>query len=283
MKDAIIHDTDNDGIMAAAIIADNTDADLYPVRTYDKARMGEVAAQVTGGRYRDIYMVDLSAPPSLMDALKNGTKRDFFWFDHHQSAQEMFGVYLGAQDVKKSATKLIWEWFYRKDPMPLAVSMTNRYDLFKGQDKKDFFTDVIPIQCFLERIRSVNAYRSILNFSSEELGTFREVGRKLWEDEVEAFEKTEFATFGFYGDNLVLSRGLRNPGRTAYLLRRRGSKKADFYINQAIKPNGLVTHSIRSLHSKADCLEFIKARGFNGGGHPAAAGFSTTTDLFFNQ
>lgn len=84
MKDAIIHDTDNDGIMAAAIISNNVPkADLYPIRAYDKTGMKEIVNRVSGGEYRDIYMVDLSASLDLMDALDNGARRDFLWFDHH--------------------------------------------------------------------------------------------------------------------------------------------------------------------------------------------------------
>lgn len=282
MKDAIIHDTDNDGIMAAAIITDNVDADLYPVRTYDKARMREIASLVTGGQYRDIYMVDLSAPPDLMDALANGARRDFLWFDHHESVREMFGAYQGVQDIEKSATKLVWEYFNGKSEMPWAVYMTSRYDLFEDQEKADFFLNVIPAQCFMERVRSVEVYRGILNMSPQQLKTVWRIGTKLWEDEIKSFKELDFLTSKFFGNSLVLSRGLQNPGRIAYLLRREGSE-ADFYINQTVKPNGLFAHSIRSVHPKADCLEFIKARGYNGGGHPAAAGFSTTTDLFFNQ
>lgn len=285
MKDAIIHDTDNDGIMAAAIISNNVPrADLYPIRAYDKAGMKEIVNRVTGGEYRDIYMVDLSASPDLMDALDNGARRDFLWFDHHKSAEKMCGKYEGIFDTTKAACRLVWEWF-QDSPMPPTVGLTARYDIFEGQDSPSFSHTVIPFQCYMERVRSVEVYKTMLRH--KDIDSALRVGEALWKEEIEAFYKSEYkemwwprVPIGSRGEYILITREMRNPGRIAYLLRKEDSL-VDFYINQTQKSEGLFTHSIRSVGPEANCLDFIARYDLKGGGHPAAAGFSTTEDLFF--
>lgn len=170
--------------------------------------------------------------------------------------------------------------------MPPTVGLTARYDIFEGQDSPSFFHTVIPFQCYMERIRSVEVYKTLL--SHEDIDSALRVGKALWKEEIEAFYKSEYKEMWWprvplkprRGEYILITRGMRNPGRIAYLLRKEGSS-VDFYINQVCKSESLFTHSIRSVDPEANCLDFIARYDLKGGGHPAAAGFSTTEDLFF--
>lgn len=287
MKIAVIHDTDNDGYMSAAIIQSRYGAglcDFFPARSYDQERLRSLPGLVRG--YDTVYMVDTSAPLDIMDALENQAGKDFLWFDHHASASDMFGAYQGRQELGKSACRLVYEWLHPGEDLPDAVDYTDRYDLFEGQDRFDFRSTIIPFQCVMERIRSVRAYRQVLVSGSEDIWNLIEIGTRLWEDEQSAFDLVEKKFLWYSRPNweasknyhLVITKALRNPGRVAWMLRQNGSKD-DFYINQNLN-DGKFTHSLRSLHPEADCLQFIKEIGVRGGGHPQAAGFSTEFDLF---
>ena len=293
MRIAVIHDTDNDGFMAAAVIKNRyPQADFFPARTYDLERLKDLPRLLHG--YDDIYMVDLSAPVEVMDAIANEAQGNFFWFDHHPSAADLFGKYAGNQMIGKSACLLTFEWLYPNEGLPEAVDFTNRYDLFIQQDGLLFANIILPFQCIMERLRSVELYRLILISDEDEFERLVELGEALWVEEQRAFESAEKLSFRWLREKstllkglrdkprqpykFVLTRGMRNPGRVAWLLRQGGATE-DFYINQNEK-NGKFTHSIRSLSQEADCLDFIKEFRLKGGGHHKAAGFSSEFNLF---
>ncbi len=282
MKIAVIHDTDNDGYMAAAIIKNrHPEADFFPARSYDQARLKELPRLAHG--YDAVYMADLSAPRGIMDALEKEAKKHFLWFDHHASAQEMFNVYQGRQEIGKSACRLVFEWFYPGEPLPDAVDLTDKYDLFLGQDSDMFRRWAIPFQCIMERCRSVSLYAKILISDDQEIFHLTNLGAALWKEEQAAFKSAEKFQHEWAREAgrpfvFVVTKEMKNPGRIAWLLRQAGHP-ADFYINQNEK-EGKFTYSARSIQAGADCLELIKEYGLRGGGHPQAAGFSSETDLF---
>lgn len=280
MKNAVIHDIDNDGIMAAAIVSLNIEnIDFFPMSPYSKKE--ELIPRLNIGKYDNIYMLDLSASPEIMNALENEAKNIFYWFDHHKSAVQLFNKYKGSQDFRKSTTKLVWEWFYtEKKFMPRAVEYTHRYDIFEGEETDSFLNEVIPFQCFMERVRSVNVYKKILTGVAPSTDLILSIGKTLWEDELNVFKNMNFKKLTIIGKNALISQNVYNVGRVSYLLRKKGVK-CDFYINQMKKAEGTYIYSIRSLSEGADCLDIIKNLNLNGGGHVAAAGFSSQASLFY--
>ncbi len=283
MRVAVIHDTDNDGYMAAAVIKNKyPQSDFFPARSYDQGRLRELPGLVHG--YDAVYMVDLSAPPDIMESLKREAKKGFFWFDHHTSAQEMFGAYLGHQEIGKSACRLVFKWFYPGEHLPDAVGLTDRYDLFVDQGQETFKRLVLPFQCIMERLRSVPLYHKTLTSNGQEILHLIKLGDTLWEEEREDFKKAEKWNREWPRQKpgrpytFVVTQGMKNPGRAAWLLRQAGYS-ADFYINQNEREDKF-TYSIRSIQPEADCLELIKEYSLRGGGHPQAAGFSSGASLF---
>lgn len=90
----------------------------------------------------EIFMVDFSLQPySLMRVLDRVAKR-LVWLDHHVSAIEdhHYAVDRGAPEIHgiqlsgDAGCELTWKYLFAHQPMPLAVRLLGRYDVFKFED-----------------------------------------------------------------------------------------------------------------------------------------------------
>ena len=278
MRTAIIHDTDNDGTMAAALILNaEPEAALFPVRSYEKERLAELST-ILPNLYDNVCMVDISAPGETM--VKFSIAQKFLWFDHHTSAEGAFGMYDGRQAIGKSATALVWEYVNPRLQMPPWAAYINEYDIFHEQNEPRFANLVIPFQIFMERVCNVQAYLEIsrqLDKRPQLLDGFVDIGRKLWASELALYNHAPITAREIGPYKVLVGTKPASPGRYAWWLRKL-EYKSDFFISGRDAGDKWV-YSIRSLRPGADCLEFIDRMGFAGGGHVKAAGFSTPTQL----
>lgn len=135
------HSADLDGISSAAIVYKKyPDAELIGI-DYDKFDLDWIKRKCKGNR---IIVVDFSLP-EMKDLLQ--LSEDLIWIDHHITAKElnpeMWIAAKGKRDLNnKSACRLTWEFFYPKEPIPLAVLYIEDRDLwkFKYNQTKDFTT-----------------------------------------------------------------------------------------------------------------------------------------------
>ena len=113
-----------------------------------------------------VVVADVSFP---MDDMADMAARsgDMTWIDHHVSAMdaadETFGgntpftsVLPPREDdgtvAKKAACELSWEYHYPGRPMPRAVQLLGRYDVFRDKDMPGWNEEVLPFQMGMKAI-----------------------------------------------------------------------------------------------------------------------------------
>jgi len=294
MKVVVFYDADNDGYMAAAIVSMYLDGiyngvtkDFFPLRPRGKVNEKKKNKMEEADRN---YLLDLSIPEILYF---NPDK--LCWYDHHKSVEEKFGrvAIAGKQEIGKSTSRLVWEDMFSA-PMPLVVDLTDRYDVFRDEYNSYFEKSVIPFQCIMERMRSIEVYKKIVQ--DDRPSRLIATGSYLWKTEKDQFYEAQFLRYfpnwGIGGT--VVTKEIQFPGRFAYLYRLAEKKQIakplwwkpglSFYINQNDKVDEtgvpFFTYSVRRLKDTANCLDLIREFNFSGGGHEAAAGFRSEIDHF---
>lgn len=101
----------------------------------------------------DVCMLDFSLPMDKMQHLKDLAKT-FVWIDHHKTAidkaREAGFETLGSLVVGKAACELTWEFFCPREPMPSAVWLLGRYDVW-DEKHPDWDHDILPFQYGLRK------------------------------------------------------------------------------------------------------------------------------------
>lgn len=130
------HGIDLDGKCSAAIVRRKyPDCELigvdYPDRPdFEKIEPGQ-----------GVLIVDFSFSYEDMKELLQLTKGNLIWIDHHKSAiqkikpliAEMFD---GKREIGKAGCELTWEYLFPDEPMPEAVRLLGRYDVW-GHSKPE--------------------------------------------------------------------------------------------------------------------------------------------------
>jgi len=93
-----------------------------------------------------IFVVDFSFEREDMLALTTAAgPNKVFWIDHHKSAiEKMKGenwLFRGRRAVDTAACELTWEYLFPDEPMPEAVRLLGRYDVWDHEDET-----VLPFQ-----------------------------------------------------------------------------------------------------------------------------------------
>jgi uncharacterized protein len=90
----------------------------------------------------EVFIVDFSFPPDIMKVLYS--KYRVHWIDHHKSAIEKckdLSNFPGIREIGKAGCELTWKYLFPDKPIPEAVRLLGRYDVWDHQDP-----DVLPFQ-----------------------------------------------------------------------------------------------------------------------------------------
>ena len=228
-----------------------------------------------------VYMVDFSLQP-FEDMVRLGELADLVWIDHHRTAileaQKHPGFCYGAQLAEgKAGCELTWEYLHEFTPIPRAVYLLGRYDVWDHQDP-----DTLPFQYGLRmgttdpsNPLSADLWASLFANTPQTIQRTIGVGKIVLEyqanqDAIVA-KKAFAATLDKYPEYrvLALNHGLAgsklfdsvwDPGLYDIMAVFRWSQKAKAW-----------KFSIYTTEPEIDCGTIAKAYG--GGGHPGAAGF----------
>lgn len=287
MKVALIyHFPCNDGLMCAALAVRHFAGDqqyLFPTAPHERERHQEILDKLAGINPDVVWIMDVCLYEPVMYAIANMFST--FWFDHHESARELFGRFNGRQDANMAACELVWHHLHTEE-IALPVKLIAEYDTFRNPRRKEFHSMVIPFQCMLEQLRHLAVFMSITQHnSSAYIDKLIWAGQQIWDREQVDFQDVKFkretvGTLDGKTYRLAITGDIANAGRAAYLLRR-SNEQSDFMVTQRQAAYNKYTYSIRSIRPGADCLQFIESMGLKGGGHIKAAGFSTEIPMFY--
>ena len=86
-----------------------------------------------------VVMVDFSLQP-FADMVELNKRCNLIWLDHHISAMEEAYKYAreaplaGYRDETQAGCELAWDWAFCGEPVPVAVKLLGRYDLWDHRD-----------------------------------------------------------------------------------------------------------------------------------------------------
>lgn len=131
------HKIDLDGKCSAAIVRRKyPDCELIGVDYPDRPDFEKINPKDM------IIIVDFSFEPGDMVTLANLTCDKVVWIDHHKSAIEKIKtdypfefICKGARKIGKAACELTWEYLFQDEPMPEAVRLLGRYDVWDHADE----------------------------------------------------------------------------------------------------------------------------------------------------
>lgn len=139
------HSADLDGHCSGAIVKYRfPEAIMHPINYGDEFPWDEIKPPDT------VFLVDFCLQPdSSMMALSDflaGTG-ELHWIDHHKSQEHLTSKMLhwqGYFNTTKAACELTWEYLFPDRPVPLAVHLLGRYDVWDHSDDR-----VLPFQMFM--------------------------------------------------------------------------------------------------------------------------------------
>ena len=135
------HGSDLDGHCAGAIVKR-----WYPQCKMVPVNYGDNVPHVEG---RGVFVVDFSWPIEQMQRLHEQNR--LRWIDHHKTAIEAERLFIsknvhyrpipGIREIGKAGCELTCQYLYPDEPMPLAVHLLGRYDVWDHSDER-----VLPFQ-----------------------------------------------------------------------------------------------------------------------------------------
>jgi oligoribonuclease NrnB/cAMP/cGMP phosphodiesterase (DHH superfamily) len=282
----IYHRADLDGKCAAAIVLkQHPDVELWPANYGDD--FDPLFERVTAET--EVILVDFSLQPAELMARLVDRAGHVVWIDHHKSAIESVGelglIINGVRSMDELAgCELAWEHFFPQHPMPRAVWLLGRYDVWAWPE----MDEADEIMAFQYGTRNFNAeptsviWNTLLNAS-----TNYDARTKLLEDitavgatilQYQAKQDTSFVERGAFRtvlDGLKVLAANRTPASSQLF----ASVWPDHPDADAMLAFGWTGGCWRvSLYTDRDGIDvsaICKARG--GGGHAQAAGFRCDT------
>lgn len=136
----VYHKADLDGKTAAAVVLDK-----YPDAVLVPADYGDVPDISKFDPASLVIVVDWSFPPEVFAALMQRQAGNVLWIDHHESAIKKvaeIGLSIpGIQMESRSGCELAWMFLNPGKPMPRAVQLNGAFDVFDLAEPS-----VIPFQ-----------------------------------------------------------------------------------------------------------------------------------------
>ena len=131
------HKNDLDGHCSGAIIKYRyPECELIGIDYDDQFPWDKITSDL------EVFMVDFHLQP-FEDMIKLAKNCKLTWIDHHKSAEEDFEKYADARhlfrlvyiDLGYAACELLWKELYHHEPIPHAVHLLGRYDIWDHSDK----------------------------------------------------------------------------------------------------------------------------------------------------
>ncbi len=222
---------------------------------------------------RAVYILDFSFAPTIMRAIEERAAK-LVMLDHHKSAADKldgFSCRCGVVhfDMKKSGSRLAWEFFQRERALPDLVRLVEDRDIWVWQypESAGFLAalDMEPME--FER------WNEIASFDAVRMQKYLERGRamdekfnKLAADIAEAAQPLSFNGV----DGLMVNA----PGPFHSLVGETLCKRSGtFALLWNVDKNGAIKVGLRSERG-FDCIPL--AESMHGGGHAQACGFRMT-------
>ncbi len=266
------HEADLDGHCSGAIVKH-----AFPeceMIGYDYGKRFPWAAITPG---EDVVMVDVSLPASEMGQLSALCL--LTWIDHHKTAIEdaaRAGLIIpGVRTVGLAACELAWGYFMPNLPVPRAVRLLGRYDVWDHGD-----AEVLPFQ-FGAKVLDLDPrggadrglWQELFKDHRPDVERIVENGQLILKYKRHGDAKKADNAFEtrLGGLRVIAMNGHGNSEsfRSVYA-RERHAAMVMFHMRR----DGQWRVSVYSDNEDVDCGAICKARG--GGGHKGAAGFITT-------
>lgn len=231
-----------------------------------------------------VYMVDFCLQPfSLMERLSiEGA--GLIWIDHHKTAIEdsyRSKVYSfnGVRDENYAACELVWRWFNPPSPMPKAVHLLSRYDIWKWQDVPDALEFQFGMRLEdTDPANNMHIWKELFRFEDIFIPDIIKQGRtvlRYQKQHNKKYAKSTTFELNWKGYNWIASNAQLTNSQlfdSVY-----DETKHDGMLAFGWKKNKWVV-SLYTTQDDVDCGGIAKSMG--GGGHKQAAGF-TCKDLPF--
>ena len=265
------HKSDLDGHCSGAIVKMRfPECEMIGVDYPDKLDLGNIRGD------ERVAVVDFSFSRDEMVALN--AKANLFWCDHHKSALEkMEGVVVpGLQEIGKAGCELTWGYLHKNEPVPTAVYLLGRYDVWDHED-----LDVLPFKYGMRMNENTLPESSIWEacfYDNDFILNTLDRGHTILDYELKqnaliakgmSFETT------FKGLRAIC---INKPFPNSKVFDSVWDEsKHDIMIIFGYKP-GSFKYNLYSTKDNVDCSEIAKL--FGGGGHKGAAGFHSDMLLF---
>lgn len=219
---------------------------------------------------RAVYILDFSFPENILRTIEAQAAK-LVLLDHHLSAAEKLSgfkcrcgvVYF---DMNKSGSRLAWEFFHPKQPVPNLIKFVEDRDIWVWQYPASAgFLAALDMEPF-DFVR----WQAVANFGSDELAAYIDRGcamdekfTKLAQAMAEAAQPINF--------NGVAGLMVNVPGAFHSLVGDLLSKQSgSFALMWTVDKLGVVKCGLRS-RSSFNCISLAESMG--GGGHAQACGF----------
>lgn len=268
------HSADLDGHCSGAIVKLK-----YPECNMIGINYGQELKMETIEEGEAVFMVDFCLQPfDQMEILNQ--KCHLHWIDHHakgslDEAYKRGFLASGGQfiEVGKAGCELTWEYVNPDKPMPHAVFLLGRYDVWDHGCHPHVLAFQYGMRAFEDTSPNNTALWDNILFSDYVGGVVRK-GIILLE-----YEKQQNAKFcrayAFETELNGLKAICANKGFTNsslfYTFYKSEDHKLMITFTRLKRPAGKWTVSLYSTHDDVDCGEIAKS--FGGGGHKGAAGF----------
>ncbi len=256
----IYHIACSDGFTAAWVVHKALSG-MGPVELIP-ARYDSTPPDVTG---RDVVMVDISWPRSVMEKLIE--KADRLWvLDHHKTAEEALrGLERCQFDMERSAAVMAWDAYFPGEPRPWLVNYVQDRDLWRWE---------------LPGSKAVNAYIQTVPHTVEAWDALSELNVRWVGDRGNAilsYIDEYVRETRQLGEHQITLNGLEIPcanipkkGASELLEAMALDSPSKVAIGWFRRRDGDYEYSLRS-RGGVDVSEIAKK--FGGGGHTQAAGF----------
>jgi len=230
------------------------------------------------GHNEVVFVVDFSFPVDTMLMLHD--VGHLVWVDHHKSAIEKMEGHEdipGIRAVGKSGCELTWECLYSDEPMPDAVRLLGRYDVWDHRNP-----DVLPFQYGLRHEHDTSPENTLLwgLLLADSPGVVYRVTKTG-----QTILKYQVAQDAMYAKGMAYEAELE--GLRAIVINKAYTnskifdavydpEKHDIMVVFGVKP-GEFKYSLYSDKPEHDVSKI--AVKFGGGGHAGAAGFYSETQV----
>lgn len=271
----IFHRSDLDGACSAAIVLKRyPQAELWG---YDYGDDNEELLKAA--KDRDVIMVDASLQPHDKMRVLLKQAAGLTWIDHHKGVLEWANKHRfnpkGLREDGRAGCELTWEYFFKAETTPRAVTLLGRYDVF-DTGHKDWASRIEPFQYGMRGIPSepdAGIWKQVLSDRGDHLvanliGDGKIILHyQLLQDE-KAAEGLAFEV-EFEGLRAVAA---NSGGKGSQFFKSvYDSKVHDLMLTFFYSKKGHWTVGLYSTHDGVDCCKL--AERHSGSGHKGAAGF----------